>query len=89
MEKYTCPCCGFKTLDNEHDYDICEICFWEDDLVQFEDVDYEGGANDNSLRQAQYNYIEVGACQRDMLQHIRKPNVHDVRDENWKPLCSE
>ncbi len=50
--KYTCPCCGYRTLDEEPPgtYDICEICFWEDDPVQFVDPDYEGGANTPSLR---------------------------------------
>jgi hypothetical protein len=30
--KYTCPCC-YKTLGEEppDTYEICEICFWEDD----------------------------------------------------------
>jgi hypothetical protein len=49
----TCPCCGYKTLPEKHLYDICPICFWEDDIVQFEDPDFEGGANIVSLRQAQ------------------------------------
>lgn len=43
---YTCPCCGYKTLDEEppDTFDICRICFWEDDGVQFQDPDFEGGA---------------------------------------------
>lgn len=42
--KYTCPCCGYKTLDEEptDTYAICKICFWEDDGVQFRDPDYQG-----------------------------------------------
>ncbi|MBC6973621.1 hypothetical protein H9I32_14995 [Bacillus sp. Xin] len=53
--KYTCPCCGYKTLEEEPPgtFDICSICFWEDDNVQFDDPDYEGGANEESLRQYQ------------------------------------
>lgn len=40
--KYTCPCCGYKTLDEEPPgtYDICSIFFWEDDGVQYDDPDY-------------------------------------------------
>jgi len=28
--KYTCSCCGYKTLDEEPPgtYDMCSICFW-------------------------------------------------------------
>lgn len=35
MKKYTCPCCGYKTLEEEvrGSYEICPICFWEDDSV--------------------------------------------------------
>ena len=45
--KYKCPCCGFYTFDSKLDgtYDICEVCFWEDDPIQLDDPDFEGGAN--------------------------------------------
>ena len=86
--KYTCPCCGYKTLDEEPPgtYDICPICFWEDDGVQFDDPDYEGGANEVSLRQAQKNFIEFGACDRGALAHVRSPTEQDARDTEWKSL---
>ena len=42
--KYKCPCCGFYTFDEKPDgnYDICPVCFWEDDPIQAEDIEYEG-----------------------------------------------
>lgn len=88
MKKYTCPCCGYKTLDEEPPgtYKICKICFWEDDGVQFEDPDYEGGANQVSLRQGQKNFLEFGACEKEMIELVRKPNKNDIKDEEWKPL---
>ncbi|MEK3765899.1 CPCC family cysteine-rich protein [Solibacillus sp. FSL K6-4121] len=86
--KYTCPCCGYKTLDEEPPgtYEICSICFWEDDGVQYEDPDYEGGANLPSLRKAQKNYVLFGACEESCIDAARKPNKNDVRDLGWKPL---
>ena len=42
-------------------YDICPICFWEDDGVQFADPDYEGGANEESLNAARANFRSLGA----------------------------
>lgn len=86
--KYTCPCCGYKTLDDGDpgSYDICEICFWEHDNIQFDDPDYEGGANVVSLRTAQQNFIKFGAKEKRVLKHVRKPMRYDVKDENWKPL---
>ncbi|MDR7080671.1 hypothetical protein J2Y03_005762 [Neobacillus niacini] len=86
--KYTCPCCGYKTLDEEPPgtYDICGICFWEDDGVQYRDPDHEGGANEVSLKQAQQNFIKVGACDEGSIKFVRKPNQEDIKDPNWKPL---
>lgn len=86
--KYTCPCCGYKTLEEEPPgtYDICEICYWEDDEVQFRDPDFEGGANEVSLKQAQQNFIEFGACDKDYLDVVRPPNNFDIKDPDWRPL---
>lgn len=86
--KYTCPCCGYKTFEQEPNgsYDICPVCFWEDDPIQLEDPDYEGGANPMSLRQAQSNFLEFGACDRDMLPNVRQPSSDEQRDESWRPL---
>lgn len=43
--KYTCPCCGYKTLDEEPSdtYYICKICAWEDDGFQVYNQDLEVG----------------------------------------------
>lgn len=86
--KYTCPCCGYKTLVEEPSgtYDICGICFWEDDDIQYNDPNYEGGANVPSLRQAQHKFIKFGACDEGSIKFVRKPNQEDIKDTNWKPL---
>lgn len=31
MKKYKCLCCGYRTLEAHGEYDICPVCFWEDD----------------------------------------------------------
>ena len=86
--KYTCPCCGYETLGEKPPgtYGICEICFWEDDGVQFNDPDYSGGANRPSLRQGQINYILLGACEESCMDAVRKPEKSDEKDPYWKPL---
>jgi hypothetical protein len=86
--KYTCPCCGYKTLGEEPPgtFEICDICFWEDDLVQFDDPDYEGGANVVSLRQAQHSFMKFGYSEERIKEFVRSPKADDVKDENWKPL---
>ena len=87
--KYTCPCCGYKTLEEEPPgtYEICNICFQEDDSVQFKEPDYEGGANEVSLRQAQENFIVFGACEKRCIELVRKPTSEDVKDASWKQIC--
>jgi hypothetical protein len=88
MKRYTCPCCGYRTLSEEPPgtYEICTICFWEDDAVQSRDPDAKQGANKVSLREAQKNFIEIGASSIKVLRYIRKPKEKDEKDENWKPL---
>jgi len=45
MDLYSCPCCGYLTRSKllTGTFEICPICYWEDDNVQFEDPDYKGG----------------------------------------------
>ena len=73
--KYKCPCCGYYTFDNKLDgsYDICEVCYWEDDIRQLEDPTNENGANGISLIQAKKNYKEFGACHLDLIAYVRNP----------------
>ena len=77
--KYKCPCCGYFTFESKpgESYDICEVCYWEDDPVQLADPTFEGGANLVSLRQARANYKAFGASSREVLSLVRKPR----RDE--------
>lgn len=88
MNKNTCPCCGFMTMDAapSGSYDICPVCFWEDDLVQFKNPNHVGGANYISLKQAQQNFILFGACEMGMARNVRKPFPHEPKDPAWKPF---
>jgi hypothetical protein len=74
MNHYKCPCCGFLTLDEEPPgtFAICPVCFWEDDNLQFEDPDYKGGANEESLHEAQKKFREIGASSENYLKNVRK-----------------
>jgi cysteine-rich CPCC protein len=64
--RYACPCCDFLTFTEapSGSYDICPVCGWEDDPVQFRDPEFAGGANDPSLLQARAAYQELGAGAR-------------------------
>jgi len=80
--KYFCPCCGYNTFDEPPPgtYSLCEICFWEDDPLQFEIPDFEGGANVVSLNQAKSNFEIYGVSNRKLKEHVRSVNSTDVRD---------
>lgn len=87
MEKYTCPCCGYKTLSEEpRSYEICSVCFWQDDFYQLENPNDEGGPNRVSLRTAQQNFVDFGACEFDMKRYSRLPNKNEPKDPHWKLL---
>lgn len=72
---YRCPCCGCKTLPERGGYDICPVCFWEDDGQDDPEADMaRGGPNYGlSLTQARANYRSFGACAMRARQHVRKP----------------
>jgi hypothetical protein len=75
IEKHRCPCCKFKTLPGRADYDICPVCFWEDDGQDEAEADEVwGGPNGNlSLRQAQKNFAAIGAIEERVRRFVRKP----------------
>lgn len=76
---FACPCCGYATLGEVAGYEICPICFWEDDGQDDPkaDVNY-GGANKVSLTQGRINFIQYGVSDLKDKKHIRKPNEDDV-----------
>lgn len=81
--KYTCPCCGYKVFSQAPgSYDICPICFWEDDIEQLFYL-ADGGANIN-LIDAQKNYKKFGAIEEKYIENVRKPNESDVKDGGWR-----
>lgn len=79
MIAYPCPCCGFLTLSDPPPgtYEICEVCWWEDDPVQAENPHRTGGANAISLAQAKENYRAFGASRPGAVKSVRKPLPHE------------
>lgn len=79
-EKGACPCCGYLTIPVDTDGSgffslgfICPVCFWEIDTFinsENEESDQNGGL---TLAQARLNYRTFGACNKRMLQYVRKP----------------
>jgi len=71
--KVKCPCCEHLSIEEE--WDICPICFWENDPVMSQEnwLDTSIGANHVSLNEARRNYLLFGACDERVLKYVRKP----------------
>lgn len=77
--RFACPCCGFLTLGQEPPgtYAICEVCFWEDDGVQFRDPDYRGGANKVSLSEARESFRVDAVSDSRFKSKVRPPRPEE------------
>lgn len=84
MKKYKCECCGYYTLKEKppNTYEICPVCFWEEDYVQNNDPEFSGGANDESLNQARKNYVSFGAVEKRLIKYVRKPIFEELPENN-------
>ena len=79
-KRYPCPCCGFLTLSEEPPgtFEICPVCNWEDDDVQFNNHHFKGGANAESLYEARKNYQKFGASSLKYINQVRPPHADEL-----------
>lgn len=77
---FPCPCCQFLTLSKAPPgtYDICPVCNWEDDPVQFYDPEFKGGANEVSLSAARKNLQTFGSSCKEGLGSVREPLAAEI-----------
>ena len=68
--KFKCPCCLHYTLGGIACYDICPVCFWEDDGTTGE---HGFSPNGIPLTEGRENFKILGASKEDMLKHCRPP----------------
>jgi len=66
---HACPCCGHATLSSRGAYQICPVCFWEDD----------GSDTGPTVCRARANFLLVGACSDADRAHVRPPTREEVR----------
>ncbi len=62
VELESCPCCGYRTIGERGNYDICKVCWWEDDGQDNQHSEQVmGGPNYGiSLVMGRYNYLVYG-----------------------------
>ena len=89
-ETIPCPVCGKAHVA---EYDICDVCGWENDPVQLFEPNLPGGANEMSLQQAKiwYHLIKnrTTMCTGDMIKvrfigkddpiALRNGKIYDAR----------
>ncbi|WP_241308935.1 CPCC family cysteine-rich protein [Chryseobacterium arthrosphaerae] len=58
-ELIACPCCNYKTISERGNYEICPVCFWEDDGSN-DEFKYSH-VNHTTLNDAKKNFKTKGA----------------------------
>ncbi len=70
IPRHQCPCCDYVTLVERFGWDICPVCFWEDDGDYIDALDTRSPANHMTLRQGRANFKEFGACEKSMVKNV-------------------
>jgi hypothetical protein len=78
-----CPCCGCRTLGERGGFEICSVCYWEDDGQDDHDAEVvRGGPNGAlSLSHARANYLRFGACEERMVGNVRPPRPEELPEQ--------
>ena len=72
---FACPCCNYETLEQRGEYDICPVCFWEDDGNN--DPSRYSGPNHMTLSEGRSNYQKNGACSEGEAAFV-SPNRYEI-----------
>ncbi len=80
----TCPCCGYRTLPDRGAYDLCPVCWWEDDGAET-DAESLNGPNGTTLAEGQRLYQRYGTSALHGVHKVRPPSPSEPRDPAWVP----
>ncbi len=75
LQGFPCPCCGYYTLGDLGCFEICSVCFWEDDGDW--DLNVISGPNHITLRAGRRNFQEMGACDEHSRRFVRPPKPEE------------
>jgi hypothetical protein len=79
-----CPCCRNLTLGGRGGFEICPVCFWEDDGQDDQDASLaRGGPNGTlSLVEARKNFLAYGACDESSKRNVRPPTPREQANQD-------
>lgn len=87
MEKIHAPAADIKhSMKNQDIMLYVRFVSGKMDPYQRGYPNYEGGANSVPLKTGQQNFINLGACNSDMIRYTRFPNQEEPNDLDWKEL---
>lgn len=66
---FACPCCQYQTLEERGQYNICPVCFWEDDGSN--DAEKYSGPNHMMLQEGKNNFGKFGAVKESLVKSIK------------------
>jgi hypothetical protein len=80
QQSYRCPCCHYRTLHERGGFEICPVCYWEDDGQDDVGADtVRGGPNGSlSLTLAGENYSKYGVYDPKYIEHVRPPRSPEM-----------
>lgn len=78
-----CECCEYVSIAESGCYQICPVCFWEDEGPGW-GLDEQSPANHGlSIRQGRENFKKYGACEIEMVKNVI--SVEDRKDYEYRP----
>ena len=60
LESHLCPVCGQFQFECRLSHEICEVCGWQDDILDENDKDAITGANSVELKEARKQFAAFG-----------------------------
>jgi len=88
--KYPCPSCGYSVFDEAPgSHEICPVCNWENDASMLRFPSVGGGANGESLINAQKNFDKHKASEEQYKNNVRRPRSKEPRDIDWRKIDLE
>ena len=79
----TCPCCGYPTINGRAHYEICPLCFWEDDGQDDAERAPSGSARPDELANGPNHGYSLTEARENFAQYLTmyRPTDRDFEHE--------